>query len=119
MTASSVHTPRTVNRSRRAFSLLELLAVITIIGVIAAAIVPRISTSGVEAKKQMCTHRIHEVNKALEQYFVDRGEPATKVQQLAEIGAFPDGVPTCPLTGNGYLIDEETDRITTCPCATK
>ncbi len=100
---------------RGGFSLLEMLAVVTIIGVLAAMIVPRIAISGAEAKKKMCTHRISEVNKGLERYFIEKGERATSVDQLTELDTFPDGVPSCPLTGDSYKIDSN-GRVATCRC---
>lgn len=103
-------------KPRRGFSLLEMLAVVTILGVLAAVVIPRISSSGVAAKRKMCTHHVSEVNKALERFFLEKGKKAKLVSELNEIDYFPDAIPTCPLTGDGYLIDENTDRVKQCSC---
>lgn len=103
-------------RSRAGFSLLELLAVVTILGVIAAVVVPRISVTGVSAKKEMCTHHVTEVNRALERYFVENGSYPSKVNALAGPEYFPDGAPVCPLLGTTYQIDSTTSRVAPCNC---
>lgn len=111
---------RTCNRRRltrrAAFSLLELLAVVTIIGVVAAVIVPRISVSGVAAKKEMCKQHVSEVNRALERYFVQNGTLTTDLAVLSGPDYFPDGVPTCPLHGTAYTVDDDTRRLKPCAC---
>lgn len=103
-------------RFRKAFSLLELLAVITIISVVAAVVVPRISVSGVAAKKEMCKQHVSEVNRALERYFVQNGTLTTDLAVLNSSDYFPDGVPTCPLLGTSYQVDDNSRRLKPCGC---
>ncbi|GAB5405523.1 MAG: hypothetical protein Aurels2KO_37540 [Aureliella sp.] len=103
-------------QQRRAFSLLELLAVVTILGVVAAVVVPRISVSGVAAKKEMCKQHVAEVNRALERYFVQNGELTTDLSQLNGPDYFPDGVPSCPLLSTPYKVDNDTRRLKPCGC---
>ncbi|HYO24320.1 MAG TPA: prepilin-type N-terminal cleavage/methylation domain-containing protein, partial [Lacipirellulaceae bacterium] len=56
-------------RSKPGFSLLELLAVVTILGVIAALIVPRVTVSSAAAKTKVRDHHMATINAAVEQYF--------------------------------------------------
>jgi prepilin-type N-terminal cleavage/methylation domain-containing protein len=100
-------------RFRRAFSLMELLAVVTILGVIAAVIVPRVIGGTDKAKEKTCYHNCAEINIAVEQYYLHTGSwPAN---DLSDIGAdpdyFPNGAPTCPVSGNPYQIDGATHRV--------
>lgn len=105
-----------VRPRRRAFTLLELLAVVTILGVVVAVIVPRISLTGVSAKKEMCTQHVTEVNRALERYFVENGSYASQVNVLSAPEFFPNGVPVCPLLNSSYEIDGVTKRLKPCNC---
>ncbi|HJQ79336.1 MAG TPA: prepilin-type N-terminal cleavage/methylation domain-containing protein, partial [Lacipirellulaceae bacterium] len=57
-------------RFRRAFSLMELLAVVTILGVIAAVIVPRVIGGTDKAKEKTCYHNCAEINIAVERYYL-------------------------------------------------
>ena len=92
---------------------MELLAVVTILGVIAAIIVPRVIGGTDKAKEKTCYHNCAEINIADEQYYHHTGSwPAN---DLSDIGAdsdyFPDGAPMCPVSGNAYQIDGATHRV--------
>jgi general secretion pathway protein G len=104
---------RALSRQRRGFSLLELLAVVTILGIIAAIIVPRVSVSSSTAKTKVRDHHKATINAAVERYYVDNNSwPAT---DLSDIGVntnyFPDGVPTNPVDGSAYSLNATTHRV--------
>ena len=97
---------------KRGFSLLELLAVVTILGIIAAIIVPRVTVSSATAKQKVRDHHKATINAAVERYYIDNNAwPA----DLATIGAnanyFPEGVPTNPVDGSAYTLNATTHRV--------
>jgi general secretion pathway protein G len=101
------------SRYRSGFSLLELLAVVTILGIIAAIIVPRVSVSSSTAKTKVRDHHKATINAAVERFYVDNNSwPAT---DLSDIGVnanyFPDGVPTNPVDGSAYSLNATTHRV--------
>jgi type II secretory pathway pseudopilin PulG len=91
-------------------SLLELLAVVTIRGIIALVIIPRISVSSVTAKQNACFQNKAEINSAVERYYFDNG--ALPANTAALSAYFPDGVPNCPVSNNAYALDATTKRVT-------
>jgi general secretion pathway protein G len=98
---------------RSAFSLMELIAVVAILGVIAALIVPRVISNLDVAKEKTCYHNRAEINITVERYYIHTGDwPAN---DLSDIGAnedyFPDGLPSCPLSGAAYQLDPDTHRV--------
>jgi prepilin-type N-terminal cleavage/methylation domain-containing protein len=99
--------------SPAAFSLMELLAVVVILGILAALILPRVSTGTDTAKIKTCVHNRAEINITVEQYFMNTGNwPAMDLSDIgADINYFPDGLPTCPVTGAPYRIDATTHRV--------
>ncbi len=105
---------RSSRKSRRSgFSLLELLAVVTILGVIAAVVVPRISTSKAGAQAEVNKQNIAEINSAVERWYFEKGKwPA---DNLSDIGVdpayFPDGLPTNPVDNSTYALDTATHRV--------
>jgi general secretion pathway protein G len=99
---------RRVNQS--GFSLLELLAVVVILGVIAAIVIPRITASSTTAKQNACFQNKAELNSAVERYYFDTGSLPANTAALASY--FPDGVPTCPVSGGAYALDATTKRVT-------
>jgi len=101
-------------RKNRGFSLLELLAVVTILGIIAAVVIPRISVSANTAKANANEQNIAEINSAVERWYFEKGSyPAT---DLSDIGAnssyFPDGIPSNPVAGfTTYELDGDNRAV--------
>lgn len=100
-----------LQRLRTAFSLLELLAVVVILGIIAAVVVRRLLVSMTTVKDDACLRNKAEINRVIERYYFENGDWATDIAGIAALPDFPDGVPNCPVTGNPYPIDPTTHRV--------
>lgn len=100
-------------KRRSGFSLLELLAVVTILGVIAAVVVPRISTSKASAQTAVSQQNIAEINSAVERWYFEKG--AWPKADLSDIGGdmnyFPSGIPTNPIDNSKYTLDTTSNRV--------
>ncbi len=98
---------------KRGFSLLELLAVVTILGIIAAIIVPRVTVSSDNAKQKVRDHHKATINAAVERYYVNEGSwPADDLTDIgADVDYFPDGIPTDPVSGSAYSLNSTTHRV--------
>lgn len=98
---------------RSAFSLLELLAVVTILGVIAVVVVPRISTSSDRAKQEVNRQNMAEINSAVERWYFEKGSwPSPDLSDIgADPGYFPEGIPVNPVSGATYSLDKTTFRV--------
>src|SRR5947208_898201 len=102
-------------RKRNAFSLLELLAVVTILGIIAAMVIPRVTASATTAKHKVNEQNKSEINAAVERYYVDNGAyPANDMSNMVPPTTYnylPQGIPINPLTGLAdYALDGTTHR---------
>jgi general secretion pathway protein G len=101
------------NSKRSGFSLMELLAVVTILGIIAAIIVPRVTVSSDTAKAKVNAHNKATINAAVERWYIETG--AWPAADLSDIGAdtdyFPDGLPTNPVSGGAYSLNAATHRV--------
>ena len=100
-----------LHSTRRGFSLLELLAVVTILGIIAVVVIPRISSSSTTAKENSCFQNKSEVNSAVERYFFTNGSLPGSVDDVNTTTYFPDGIPSCPVSGSAYTLDATTKRV--------
>src|SRR5215510_4500270 len=102
-----------MNRKRRGFSLMELLAVVTILGIIAAIIVPRVTVSSDTAKAKVNAHNKATINAAVERWYVEKGTwPANNLSDIgADTNYFPDGLPTNPVNGTAYSLNATTHRV--------
>ncbi len=96
--------------SAAGFSLLELLAVVTIIGIIAAMAISRVSAQAFDAKKKCCLQYTGDLNSAIEHFHFDRGGFPTQLSEL-EGEFYPEAIPACPVTNLPYQIDASSNRI--------
>lgn len=104
---------RWVFNRRTAFSIIELLAVVTLIGILAAVIVPRVTSRVGEVDRRACC--MHQAEIELQAQLWRRNQGAFPAASLSDLGGkiayFPDGVPTCPVDGTPYTIDTTTGMV--------
>ena len=95
------------------FSLLELLAVVTILGIIAAIIVPRVTVSSDTAKQRVRDHHKATINAAVERWYIDKNTwPANDLSDIeADPNYFPEGIPTNPVDNSVYTLNATTHRV--------
>lgn len=100
-------------KKRSGFSLMELLAVVTILGIIAAIVVPRVSVSASTAKQKVHEHNVATINSAVERYYIETGGwPADNLSDIAaDVNYFPDGIPTNPVDSSAYALNSTTHRV--------
>lgn len=105
------------NNARKArrfgFSLLELLAVVTILGIIAVVVVPRITVSAGTAKDNAHKQNKSEINSAVERWYFEKGTwPAANLSDIgADVNYFPNGLPPNPVDGTAYTLNATTHRV--------
>ena len=101
------------SRKRSGFSLMELLAVVTILGIIAAIIVPRVSVSSDTAKSKVNLHSKATINSAVERWYVEKGAwPAADLSDIeVDTNYFPSGLPTNPVDNSAYTLNTTTHRV--------
>ena len=96
---------------RHAFSLLEMLAVVTIIAIIASIVVPRVAFHAFSAKQKACLQYRRTLNSAIEKYMFDHDAPPAQLSDLESGDYFPGSIPLCPADHTTYTIDPATNRI--------
>ena len=98
---------------RLGFSLLELLAVVTILGIIAVVVIPRITVSANTAKTNAHSQNKSEINSAVERWYFEKGTwPANDLSDIkVDPLYFPNGLPANPVSGAAYTLDGTTHRV--------
>jgi general secretion pathway protein G len=100
-------------KSRLGFTLTELMAVLALLGLLAALIVPRVIGHYDSAKRAACDLNQGEIE--LQVKLWRRNHGASPAADLSNIGAdpsyFPDGLPTCPVDGSAYTINTTSGTV--------
>jgi prepilin-type N-terminal cleavage/methylation domain-containing protein len=98
--------------SKKAFTLVELLVVVMILGALAAIAVPRMISGATNAKLRACETNVDLLNSQIELYYANEQKWPRNLSTVAEDpNYFPDGVPTCPF-GTKYKYNSTTHRVT-------
>ena len=91
-------------RKKKGVTLIELLLVVTILGILAYIALPRITTSTTTAKANACGTNIDIVNTQVEMWYMNKGTwPADFAAITADANYFPDSAPVCPSSGTYSL----------------
>ena len=101
-------------RSRSGFTLIEILAVVVILGILAGVVVPRVLGSSATAKANACHQNKRVINGAVEKWYFYSGTwpLATLADVAADVNYFPDGIPVCPVDSTAYALDTLSNRVT-------
>lgn len=101
---------RTQSTARGAFSLIEMLAVSTLIGIVALVVLARFSNTGFEARRSACYTHKGDIEVEVQRWFRDKGSwPSATLSDIgADVNYFPEGLPICPVDGTGYVLDPTT-----------
>jgi len=93
---------------------MELLAVVTLLGILAAVVIPRFAGQSDQAKTAACDVNRGNIEVQTQLWFRNKGTWPTA--DLGDIGSnpdyFPDGLPKCPFDGSDYRFDSMTQRVT-------
>ena len=84
-------------KTRKGFTLVELLIVVLILAALAAIAVPRMVASADTAKINSCNTNVDLINTQIELYRATTGSAPTLAALFADTNYFPDGAPECPL----------------------
>ncbi|GIX07124.1 MAG: type II secretion system protein GspG [Candidatus Poribacteria bacterium] len=94
-----MRTPRRRGRNRRrrndrGFTLIEILVVITILGVLAAVVTPTVFRRVDQARQTKALLEIQQFSNALQQYAIDNGDYPTTEEGLRALAVQPEGLDT-------------------------
>lgn len=98
-------------RKNSGFTLLEMLAVVTILGIIAAVVVPRFSSFSDTSKTSVALHHMAQLNAIIERHYIDAdGWPADLAELVTD--GYIDAVPVHPDSNFDYSYSTTTNRVT-------
>lgn len=99
--------------NEKGFTIIEIIAVVIIIGILTAIALPRFIGVQDDAEENVCEGNVATMNVQLERYYHENGAfPADAdafAAFLANAAYFPDGAPTCP--GGSYTYTAASGRV--------
>ncbi len=120
-TMLQTHPSKLLRRPReRGFTLLELLVVITIVGILAAMAIPNLIQTPQRARESVLKTNLRTLRQTIDQYFGDKGTYPPTLEALAEDGYLRD-VPFDPMTETdewGLVYDQDLGEEGVDPVAT-
>lgn len=98
------------SNEERAFSATEMIAVLAILGIAMAILLPRVVGNHDQANSAGCLVNKGEIELQAELWKANTGNwPAADLSDIgSDLHYFPEGLPTCPLDGTTYTIDSAT-----------
>jgi general secretion pathway protein G len=101
------------HRKHMGFSLMELIAVVTILGILATVILPRFATLTDTSTSRTNAHNKAQINSAVERWYVEKSVwPANDLSDIsADTTYFPSGIPTNPVDSSAYTLNTTTHRV--------
>ena len=98
MTAAAIKTGNSSSiKGRSGFTLIELMIVMTIIGILVAIAVPNYQWALIRAREAVLQENLYGIRSAIDQYYADQGKYPDKLEDLTE-RKYLRGIPTDPFT---------------------
>jgi len=98
-------------QNKRAFTLVELLVVVMILGALATIAIPRMLSGATNAKINACKTNVDVLNSQIELYYANKAAwPAGLTTLTNDPNYFPEGAPVCPLE-LPYTYNTTTHRV--------
>ncbi|MDY6862287.1 MAG: prepilin-type N-terminal cleavage/methylation domain-containing protein [Thermodesulfobacteriota bacterium] len=85
--------------NHKGFTLIELMIVITIVGILANLAVPMYKTATTRAKEAVLKEDLYNFRQVIDQYYVDNGEYPEAISTLVDSG-YLRCIPVDPFTGS-------------------
>jgi prepilin-type N-terminal cleavage/methylation domain-containing protein len=109
-----------LRKIRRAFTLVEIMIVVLIIGILLAIAVPNFIRSRENSRAKACVNNLRQISNAVEQWAMDNKKNAgdtVALTSLIGVNSYLRNTPTCP-SGGTYTASPAVGSSPTCTIGT-
>jgi len=92
-----------LNRAKRAFTLIEIMVVIIILGLLAAFVIPNITGKSEEAKQKLVCIQMKSLNESLKMFKIDNGAYPSTEEGLKALVENPNPDEYTAYSPSGYI----------------
>ena len=102
-----------MSHMRGGLTLLELVATVAIVMILAVVVLSRFGSSAIDAKKRACEANRCNLEVQARLWYRTKGSwPAANLSDMGANTSFlPEGLPVCPVNGSAYTLDATTHQI--------
>ncbi|MGA4643536.1 competence type IV pilus major pilin ComGC [Limisphaera sp. 4302-co] len=96
-----------LNTYRRtgAFTLVEIMIVVAIIGLLAAIAIPNFVRARETAQQNTCVNNLRQIDGAKDQWALEQGKNTGDACHINDIAPYLRTVPTCPVGNSAYNVN--------------
>ncbi|MEN9575191.1 MAG: hypothetical protein RL514_3046 [Verrucomicrobiota bacterium] len=109
---------KTQQSRKGAFTLVEIMIVVAIIGLLAAIAIPNFVKARASAQKNACIANLKQIDGAIQQWALENKKVAADTYAMtdATLLAYMKGslMPTCPASGSAYIAGANVSASPTC-----
>jgi prepilin-type N-terminal cleavage/methylation domain-containing protein len=87
---------------RRGFTLVEIMIVVSLVGLLAAMAVPSFMRSRNTARKNTCINNLKQIDSAVQQWATECRKPQSARVDFSDIGPYLKGAVVCPSGGTSF-----------------
>ena len=109
---------RTIKTGSNGFSLLELMIVLTIIGILVGIAIPMYQSVVLRSRETVLKANLHTLREAIDQYTADKKKAPQSLEDLVDAGYFRE-VPEDPMTQSAETWEVVTDTTIAAPDQTE
>ncbi len=93
------------SKSSAGFTLLEMMIVLSIIGLLAAIAIPSFVHARQTSQSKACINNLRQIDAAKQQWALDMRRPTNAVPQFSDVSSYLRGPVVCPTAGDGATFD--------------
>jgi prepilin-type N-terminal cleavage/methylation domain-containing protein len=105
-------------RRTSAFTLVEIMIVVAIIGLLAAIAIPNFVRARTQSQTQACINNLRQIDAAIQQWALENNQGPDATVTHGDVVGYLKSPPRCPAGGTGFESDYSLTTVSNAPTCT-